>query len=268
MATAEGSVHLVDWLVPIRRVCIIRTQVGVGTTHTQEVEDIPLHRLLFGLTHGPGIIRVTTFVTREDIIPRIPTSTTAQEGERSMWVVSEPFLSNASLVFGRARRFLMYGLEGFYCDIIDIMNSHTLKEGDWEAFVSNNIVPLCTTLDAARVFALVGELGAGKTTFSKEFIKQLGVLSHVQSPTFSIINSYDSNFAAFKKIFHVDVYRIEDMNELEVLHFEDILKSPENIVIVEWADKIKDLLPNNSTWIYFGHDTVETRKVTIQHGKN
>ncbi len=144
------------------------------------------------------------------------------------------------------------------------MNSHTLKEGDWESFITTNIVPLCTTSNSSRVFALVGELGAGKTTFSKEFLKQIGVAHHIQSPTFSIINSYDISLGNFKKIFHIDVYRIEDLGELEVLHFGDILKNPENIVVIEWADKIKEILPKNSIWIYFGHDTTDTRKVSIQ----
>ncbi len=148
------------------------------------------------------------------------------------------------------------------------MNSHTLKEGEWESFIQSHIVPLCVQTKSAKVFSLVGDLGAGKTTFSKTFLHQLGVTQHVQSPTFSIINSYDINFNGFTKVFHIDVYRIEDVKELEVLHFKDILENPEHIIVLEWADKIKELLPVNSDWIYFGYDTTDTRKVSIQHGKN
>lgn len=148
------------------------------------------------------------------------------------------------------------------------MNSYTLTEKDWESFIKTNIISLCGMSTKAKVFALVGELGAGKTTFSKEFLRQLGVMHHIQSPTFSIINSYDISFNGFKKVFHVDVYRIEDLKELEVLHFKDILENPENLVVLEWADKIKDLISPSADWIYFGHDTNETRKVSIQHGKN
>lgn len=148
------------------------------------------------------------------------------------------------------------------------MNNYTLTEVDWKSFIQTNIISLCVPASKAKVFALVGELGAGKTTFSKELLHQLGVIQHIQSPTFSIINSYDISFGAFKKVFHVDVYRIEDLKELEVLHFTDMFENPENIVVLEWADKVKDLIPQDAEWIYFEHDTNETRKVLIQHGKN
>lgn len=148
------------------------------------------------------------------------------------------------------------------------MNSHTLKEGEWEVFIQSHIIPLCGVSKGAKVFSLVGDLGAGKTTFSKTLLHQLGVTQHVHSPTFSIINSYDINFNGFKKVFHIDVYRIEDVKELEVLHFNDILENPEHLIVLEWADKIKELIPQNSDWIYFGYDTTDTRKVSIQHGKN
>ncbi len=117
------------------------------------------------------------------------------------------------------------------------------------------------------IFALVGDLGAGKTTFSKTFLKELGVEQHVQSPTFSIINSYDIDFNGFKKVFHIDVYRIEDNKELEVLHFNEILENPDHIVVIEWADKIRELIPAGATWMTFEHDTAETRTVAIEQNK-
>lgn len=147
------------------------------------------------------------------------------------------------------------------------MESHTLREGDWKHFIQDHVAPLCVISGVSTVFALVGELGAGKTTFSKTFLHALGVGQHVQSPTFSIINSYDISFNGFEKVYHIDVYRIEDIKELMVLHFKDVLNDPKNIVVIEWADKIKELIPASATWMYFGHDTTDTRKVSIQHGK-
>ena len=90
----------------------------------------------------------------------------------------------------------------------------------------------------------------------------------MQSPTFSIINSYDISFNGFKKVFHIDAYRIEDVKELEVLHFDEIVRNPEHLVLVEWADIVKTLIPKNATWITFNHDTMETRIVTIEHGQS
>lgn len=143
------------------------------------------------------------------------------------------------------------------------MQIQTLNEEDWSSFIQKDIVPLCTTRHNACVLALVGDLGAGKTTFSKTLLHQIGVVEHVQSPTFSIINSYDISFDKFTKVFHIDVYRIEEDQELKVLHIEDILNNPENLVVIEWADTIKTLIPDDAVWIFFEHDTTETRKVMI-----
>lgn len=146
------------------------------------------------------------------------------------------------------------------------MGNFILKEEDWTTFVEKNILTLCTQKsDTSCVFALVGDLGAGKTTFSKKFLHQLGVKQHVQSPTFSIINSYDIDFQDFTKVFHIDAYRVEDIKEFEVLHIENIFNNPKHIVVIEWADKVKKLIPNNSIWITFEHDTPETRTITFKN---
>jgi tRNA threonylcarbamoyladenosine biosynthesis protein TsaE len=145
------------------------------------------------------------------------------------------------------------------------MTTLTLIEQDWPTYIQNHIVPLCVMTDKARVFALVGDLGAGKTTFSKTFLAELGVKQHVQSPTFSIINSYDIAYGEFTKAFHIDVYRIEDIKELDVLHMEEIFNNKNNLVVIEWADTIKERIPEDAVWIYFEHDTVETRKVRIEN---
>lgn len=149
------------------------------------------------------------------------------------------------------------------------MSTHILKEHEWENFIQKEILPLLINTNEkkdSQVFALVGDLGAGKTTFSKTFLKELGVKQHVQSPTFSIINSYDLTGSEFEKVFHIDVYRIDDIKELEVLHIDEILNNKKHIVIIEWADKIKAHILQDATWIYFEHDSLETRKVTIKHG--
>jgi tRNA threonylcarbamoyladenosine biosynthesis protein TsaE len=148
------------------------------------------------------------------------------------------------------------------------MSAHVLQEADWQGFVDREVLPLCVPGAGARVFALVGDLGAGKTTFSKTLLKSLGVGMHVQSPTFSIINSYDISYRGFAKVFHVDVYRIEDTKELEVLHFADTLADPKNVVVIEWADTVRQMIPQDATWITFEHDTAETRKVIIEDAKN
>lgn len=149
---------------------------------------------------------------------------------------------------------------------------------DWENFIKKEILPIIIESPAksetsrATTFALVGDLGAGKTTFSKKLLKEFGIKKHIQSPTFSIINSYNiteplvisgMTYAQFKKVFHIDIYRIDNMNELEVLHIHEILSNPEHIVIIEWADKMKNYIPQDAHWLYFEHDTLETRKIIL-----
>ncbi len=149
------------------------------------------------------------------------------------------------------------------------MSTYIVQEGEWDSFITKHIVPVYEKQDTrkgARVLALVGDLGAGKTTFSKHLLKHLGVSEHVQSPTFSIINSYSIHTGRYTKVFHVDVYRIEDHAELEVLKFAELFVHPKHLVVIEWADTIKELVPQDAVWITFEHDTIETRKVTINKG--
>lgn len=153
------------------------------------------------------------------------------------------------------------------------MESQILKEEDWKDFIQKQVFKYCKKGQNAKIFALVGDLGAGKTTFSKTFLKELGVKQHIQSPTFSIMNSYDLSELIvfenmeldFKKVFHMDVYRIEDIKELEVLHIDEIFENKEHIILIEWADKIKAHIPNNATWIYFEHADVDSRKIRIEN---
>jgi len=109
----------------------------------------------------------------------------------------------------------------------------------------------------ASVLGLVGELGAGKTTFIQGFAQALGIKKHILSPTFLIFRSYKLpprfkiQESKFRNLYHVDCYRIHDSRELLKLGFKEILSNPKNIVLIEWADRIKKILPKDTTWINF-----------------
>ncbi|MES2836882.1 MAG: tRNA (adenosine(37)-N6)-threonylcarbamoyltransferase complex ATPase subunit type 1 TsaE [Bacteroidota bacterium] len=98
------------------------------------------------------------------------------------------------------------------------------------------------TFANATFFAFYGEMGAGKTTFIKEFCKTLGLNESVSSPTYSIVNQYD--LANGKKIFHFDFYRIKNINEAFDMGAEEYFYS-KNYCLVEWPEKIAELLPDN-----------------------
>ena len=102
-----------------------------------------------------------------------------------------------------------------------------------------------------RIFALVGELGAGKTTFVQAFLKALGVKGRVMSPTFVIMRNYQLKDG--RKVYHLDGYRIKEEKELVSLGFKDLIKDPNNIILIEWADRVKKLLPPETIWLEFEH---------------
>jgi tRNA threonylcarbamoyl adenosine modification protein YjeE len=115
--------------------------------------------------------------------------------------------------------------------------------------------------EKAVVLGLVGELGAGKTAFTKEFIKTAGVKEKVSSPTFLIMRGFDlkSKKTCFKKIYHIDAYRIEPEDLLK-LGLKEIINDPENIVMVEWADKVRKIMPRGTFWINFKHGKNENER--------
>ncbi len=95
----------------------------------------------------------------------------------------------------------------------------------------------------ATVIALHGDLGAGKTTFVQTLGQLLGVGEQITSPTFTIMKGYETNDDTFATLIHMDAYRIDDISELGPLRFSEILNTPNTLVCIEWAEKIKDALP-------------------------
>ena len=94
----------------------------------------------------------------------------------------------------------------------------------------------------ARIFAIYGKMGAGKTTFIKEFCRQLGVETIVNSPTFAIVNEYLTTGG--QSVYHFDLYRLERWEEMLDIGYEDYFFS-ENYCLLEWPEKIENLLPDH-----------------------
>lgn len=118
---------------------------------------------------------------------------------------------------------------------------------------------------AALVLALYGDLGSGKTTFTKSFIAHFGVKETVTSPTFVIEKVYElpgTNYG-WTHIIHIDAYRIEKSDELVNLGWREMANDPANLIIVEWPERIQDLIPNNAKEIKFEFVDENTRKITL-----
>ncbi len=121
-----------------------------------------------------------------------------------------------------------------------------------------------------RIIALVGDLGGGKTTFLKGFARGLGIRKKILSPTFVIMRRYKipkrKSFPKleFDNFYHIDCYRLKKPKEILNLGFKKIIKSPKNIVAIEWAEKIKKLLPPEAIWLKFKIVDKKTREILIK----
>ena len=117
---------------------------------------------------------------------------------------------------------------------------------------------------AAFVLALEGELGAGKTTFAQGFAKELGVKERVLSPTFVIMKKFQVPSLKFKFFYHIDCYRIKESREILGLGFRKIISNPRNIVAIEWADRIKKILPRGVIVLKFKFIDKLKRKIVLE----
>lgn len=105
----------------------------------------------------------------------------------------------------------------------------------------------------ATVVGLRGDLGAGKTTLVQALARSLGVATPVVSPTFVIAKFYETNHSQYKRLVHVDAYRIEDVGELEPLGFDEIIKDPNTLLVVEWPERIQSALPPEASYYQLMH---------------
>jgi tRNA threonylcarbamoyladenosine biosynthesis protein TsaE len=121
--------------------------------------------------------------------------------------------------------------------------------------------------DNALVIALEGELGAGKTTFVQGLAKLFGIKAKVKSPTFNLMKKYKigtKNKRQATNLYHLDCYRLKNHNDLLVLGIKDILKNKDNILLIEWPERIKKILPKKHIKIRFEHIDKNTRKISIK----
>jgi tRNA threonylcarbamoyladenosine biosynthesis protein TsaE len=146
---------------------------------------------------------------------------------------------------------------------------------------------LSVKADSATVVGLFGDLGSGKTTFTQALGKYLGIEEVMTSPTFVIEKIYllknakglsenplhltQTNrseevpevFEDFEKLIHIDAYRLESGKELLSLNFEEIIKNPKNLILIEWPERVVDILPVDLIKINFKFITEFEREIEI-----
>lgn len=128
----------------------------------------------------------------------------------------------------------------------------------------------------ATIVGLYGDLGSGKTTFVQQIAKVLGVRSSVQSPTFVIMKKYaiqnPPSFPPLVKggyrgdlfLVHIDAYRLDSGADLKKLDWDTIANDPKNLILIEWADRVADILPPDHLKLRFEFVDDTTRKIALQ----
>ncbi|MDP1845347.1 MAG: tRNA (adenosine(37)-N6)-threonylcarbamoyltransferase complex ATPase subunit type 1 TsaE [Candidatus Moranbacteria bacterium] len=149
---------------------------------------------------------------------------------------------------------------------------------------------LAGELRGSEIICLMGELGSGKTTFSQGVLKGLGAKGPYTSPSFLVMKHYKKEFSIFNfqfsnnsqiskskkqkkykipdtkykilNIYHIDAYRVGSKDVLD-LGWEEIVTGESNVVIVEWAERIRRIIPKNAIWIKFRHKGGKEREIMI-----
>ena len=134
------------------------------------------------------------------------------------------------------------------------------------------------TKSGATVIGLRGELGAGKTTFTQAVARSLGIDVPVLSPTFVLQRIYKipspptplsgstaksglSGSSGWKHLVHIDAYRLDSPEELNTIGWDDLVADPGNLILLEWPERVKDLLPEDTKYINFKHLDETSREV-------
>ena len=114
-----------------------------------------------------------------------------------------------------------------------------------------------------EIYCLKGDLGVGKTVFTKGFAEGIGIQEPVNSPTFTIIQQYEEGRLP---LYHFDVYRISDIDEMEEIGYEDYFFG-DGVCLIEWANLIEEIIPDYAVWITIEKDLeygFEYRRITVE----
>jgi len=126
------------------------------------------------------------------------------------------------------------------------VKSRSLDEFNAEA---RRFARTLTPGNAARIVALSGDLGAGKTTFVQTVAREFGVEDQVNSPTFVIEKIYECSEGPFVRLIHIDAYRLKSAHELEVLGWAEIASDKGDLILIEWPENVAGLIPADATRI-------------------
>lgn len=138
----------------------------------------------------------------------------------------------------------------------------------YESYNEGDTLSLARKLGEAAnegdIFCLIGDLGVGKTVFSKGFAQGMGIDEHITSPTFTIVHEYEGVLP----LYHFDVYRISDASEMDEIGYEEYFYG-EGVCLIEWANIIPEIIPPSAKYITIEKDLekgFDYRRIIIEEG--
>ena len=113
----------------------------------------------------------------------------------------------------------------------------------------------------ATVVGLSGELGVGKTVFARELLRALGVKGKIVSPTFVLLREYKTLSSKYPNAYHADAYRLSGPGDAKPLRLGELMKGKRNLLLIEWPERIKGVIPNSALMVRFRHGRKSNERV-------
>ncbi len=139
------------------------------------------------------------------------------------------------------------------------MESHSVKQTQK---IAADLAHKIIKTKKGAIIALEGELGAGKTTFIQGFARALEIKSKIKSPTFVLMKKYVLQGVS---LYHLDCYRVGDHKDLKIPELKEIFDEPDNIVLIEWAERVSKIIPKEHITVHIDHIDKNTRKLIISN---
>jgi tRNA threonylcarbamoyladenosine biosynthesis protein TsaE len=149
---------------------------------------------------------------------------------------------------------------------MDFHNKIITKKSEETAEVGEELARYLADREGPRILCLYGQLGSGKTTFTQGFARGLGITSRLLSPTFIIVRRYQIPKKDFY-LYHVDLYRLHMVTELAGIGLPEIFSDLASYTVIEWAERLGGLLPDDRIDIHFGVTGDDTHSITIKSTK-
>lgn len=128
--------------------------------------------------------------------------------------------------------------------------------------IQNISIDLLNQFKSKKVWCFEGEMGAGKTTLVMDLLKKIGIEHPEGSPTYSLVNEYDSPLVG--KVYHYDLFRLNSEEEALDFGIEEVLYGNAGLVFIEWPKKIENLLPNETIWLYLSIQQDNSRRLSVE----